>query len=406
MIRLLISTLLLVVACCGAAETKKKPFFPVALEQEFPDSENTFHEVMDLIMNDYYTEEITEDALFHAAIKGMLRHISPPKSPELGKLWRPADYDKVKNALKGVQVSLGVKSTFSQTEGSLTVTSVIPGSPSDGLLQPHDRIMRVNNEVLKGKPVSEIKTLLNGEVGTDVKLKIVRDVQVFDITITLKEFKTPNLTVSVLPNEIAFVEIHKITSGIADELKGELQTLYDNDVRKLILDLRNNTGGIFMESLRMAELFLPGKSILLRLQQRKGMEEVGGLSVEETKRYVSSNDVPFDFEIAIIVNGKTASSCEIVAGALRDHKMATIIGAATYGKSVVEKTYTLDNDYKCKFIIGVMYTPRGVAWQSKGILPDFSAPQDEKTYKTMSKQTTDVRLKKDVPLITAYKLLK
>ena len=392
------------VAC--AEDIEPRSFFPVALDQEFPDAENTFHEVMDLILENYYTTEITEEALFYSAIAGMLRHVSPPENKLLGKLWKPADYDKVRNSLKGVQVSTGVKSTFSQQDGSLTVTGILPGSPAEGVLLPYDRILRINDEPLKGKLVSDIDSMMNGEVDTEVKLTIVRDVQVFDVVIKLKEFKTANLSVAVLPNEIGFVEIHKITAGITDELKNELDALQAKNVKKLILDLRDNTGGVFMESLRLAELFLANKSVLLRLQQRQASTKLGEAGEEEVKRYVSSNETPYDFEIVLLVNKNTASSCEIIAAALRDHKAATIVGAGTYGKSVIEKTYTLDNNYRCKFITGAMYTPRGVAWQSKGVLPDFSAPQDGSTYKAVAKLTPNQRLSKDVPLITAYKLLK
>ena len=99
--------ILLTATVAYAEDSEPRSFFPVSLDQEFPDAENSFHEVMDLILENYYTTEITEEALFYAAITGMLRHVSPPENKSLGKLWKPADYDKVRNNLKGVQVSVG-----------------------------------------------------------------------------------------------------------------------------------------------------------------------------------------------------------------------------------------------------------------------------------------------------------
>ncbi len=380
-----------------AQAPKVAPLFPVELEQEFRGAQLAFEEVMDLILEHYYSEEITEEALYLAAVKGMLRHVSPPDNPELGRIWTPEEYEDIENSLNGVQVSIGIKSSFNANEGSLTVTDVTPGSPAEMLLQPYDRILRIDGDVLKGKEVSELSGLLEGDVGTDVTLTVVRDVKVFDITITRAEFKTPNLTVERLPSGIVLVDMRKFTKDISKELKDELTALHEEQaLAGTIIDLRNNTGGVFIESLRVAELFLPVKHVLLRTLKRS----------EKTQNYVSSNTAPFETGIALLVNRNTASSSEVLVGALQDHRKALVVGEKTYGKGVFEKTFTLQNDYRVKFIIGAMYTPRRKAWQSKGLLPDFAVKQDVKTYKAVAKLSINDRLRKDVPLITAHKLLR
>ena len=140
---------------------------------------------------------------------------------------------------------------------------------------------------------------------------------------------------------------------------------------------------------------MPEKTVLLRTSSR----------ADPAQNYVSSNKNPFVFDIVIMVNGKTASSCEIIVGSLQDNKKALIIGTKTFGKGVFEKTFTLENEFRVKFISGTMHTPRNRPWQSTGIVPDFAVKQDAKTFTALRKLTPSERLRKDVYLITGHKLL-
>jgi len=158
---------LMVLACLLAGATgavgetgaaRQLPLFPVTIDDEFPEAARTFDEVRELILSKYYSATINEDALYWSAIKGMLAHLSPPDNPQLAALWSPAEYARILDTLRGVQVSIGIKSTFNPQDGSLTVTEVLPGSPGAGVLRPLDRIMRLDGIALKGKQltVSEV----------------------------------------------------------------------------------------------------------------------------------------------------------------------------------------------------------------------------------------------------------
>ena len=126
---------------------------------------------------------------------------------------------------------------------------------------------------------------------------------------------------------------------------------------------------------------------------------------KKLQNYISSNKEPFDFKVAVLVNEATASAAEILSSALRDHAIALIIGTKTFGKGVFEKTYTLKNDFRAKFITGAMYTPKGRAWQSVGLKPDFLIEQSPEFLKALLKLNPKERLKKDAAMITAVKLL-
>lgn len=377
-------------------QTKLKPLFPVRLEHEFPESKKTFEEVRNMILKHYYSEDITKDALYWAAIQGMLRHISPPQAPGLSKIWTAEEYDKILLSRQGNQVSIGIKSSFNPNEGRLTITEVLPNSPAEFVLKPLDHILRIDSQSLKGKTLQELNAMLDGKEGTEVTLTVNRDIKVFDVTLKRRKFQTENLLVSRLTDTIALVEIKQFTADLSKKLKDELTQLKADNFQKLIIDLRNNPGGIFAESLRVVELFLPEKSILLRTYQQE----------RKLQNYVSSNIQPFEFDIAVLVNHNTASSAEIVASALQEHKKALIIGTKTYGKGVFEKTFKLHNDFHVKFITGAMYSPRGISWQDKGVTPDFLVDQDDKTLAALLKMKIEQRFRKDVAMITAYKLLK
>jgi len=127
-INTLLAFILIFAASTAYAEdnTKLEPLFPVALNHTFPDSKDTFEEVKKLILENYYSDEISEDALYWAAIEGMLRRISPPENKELAKIWTPEEYTKILDSLKGEQVSIGIKTSFNAGDGSLTVNEILP----------------------------------------------------------------------------------------------------------------------------------------------------------------------------------------------------------------------------------------------------------------------------------------
>ena len=237
--------------------------------------------------------------------------------------------------------------------------------------------------------------MLSGEEGQTITLTVNRDIKVFSVTIQCQKFEENNLIVTPLSETAVVVEIKRFTSGISEEMEKALAELKTDRYNSLIIDLRNNPGGVFIEALKIAELFLPKNSILLRVYQRE----------MRFQKYVSSNEAPFSFDIAVLINRKTASSAEILTGCLQDHKKALIIGTRTYGKGIFEKTFTLEDGIRVKFITGAMYTPKGISWHGKGIAPDFLVQQDDRSLTALLKEDPKSRYSKDVGLITAVKLL-
>ena len=376
---------------CG----QQKPLFDVAISKS-DSSDKLLQEVRQQILDHYYYDGITENDLNWAAIEGMLQHISPPESPNLARLWTDEEYEKILNSLKGIKVTMGFKSNFNSSDGSLTVTSLIEESEAEKQLKINDRILRIDNQVLKGMSTSEVNKLLDGELGQKSILKVVRDVNVFDVSLTRDSLKVKNLIVTEIPNKpVALIELKKVTVGLANELGGALSALQSKGIENIILDLRNNVGGVLNEGINIARLFMKKDEIVLRTQSRSN-----GI-----KNYAASKDQFHHLSVIILVNEKTASASEIIAYALKDQGRGILVGKKTYGKGVIETTFTLENGYRLKFITNAMYSPKGKSWQSKGILPDYFIDQTKDNYNQTSKMDITRRIQYDLHLSTALRLL-
>lgn len=375
---------------------QQKQLFNVKIDKS-ADSKETLEEVQQLILDNYYTDEITKDDLNWAAIDGMLRHISPPESPELARLWTDKEYEKILNSLKGVKVTLGFKSSFNSNDGSLTVTSVTKGSEAEKKLAVYDRILRIDNQPLSGKSVSEVNKLLDGELNQTSTLKVIRDVSVFDVSLKRDSLKVENLIVTEIPNHhAALIELKKVTGGMTDDLDDELAALERKEINNIILDLRNNGGGVLNEGVNIARLFMKKNEVVLRTQSRSN-----GVS-----NYIAQKDQYFNFNIVVLINENTASAAEIISIALKDHDRAVLVGKKTFGKGVIETTYSMKNGYRAKFITNAMYSPKGISWQSKGILPDYFVDQTQINYNKALDMNISDRIRSDLHLSTALKLIK
>ncbi len=397
--------LLITCTCCSLAawaeqqipggKSQQPPLFPIELREEFPEAEQTFAEVKSRLLKHYYSDRLSEDALYYAAIQGMLRHVSPPSNKNLAQLWSPSQYRTFADVLQGVQTAIGLRLSLNQGDGSLTVQQISPNSPAEGQFAVHDRILRINGEPLRGKNHAGINQMLAGDIGTPITFTVVRDIEVFDITLTRRQFHVQNLSVKILDN-LAYLTIKNVADNTAQELASTLSQLHKEGVNQLVIDLRNNGGGDFFEGLRMAESLLPKDDVILRILQQD----------QHIQNYVSTNAEAPAFEMIILVNQNTASSAEIFAAALRDHNKARLVGTRTHGKATVEGTYSLKNGYYAKFIIAAMYSPRGQSWHGKGLLPDYFIESDASRIDKLRALPLQQQLAADLQLATAWNLLK
>ncbi len=384
-------------APAAAGADKPKPLYPVRIDHAFPDAKAAFEETMRLILENYYTDEIDEKTLYWGAIRGMLAQISPAENRELAAIWPPEDFDRVEANLRGSQESVGIRSSFNPADGSLTVTEVYPGGPAENLLQPHDRIVRIDGKPLKGLAVRDLEKLLKGEAGTSVGLKIVRDAAVLDLQVTRGQVRTPNLETAALAKGVGYLRLALFADGVSAEMAAALEKLQKDGAmaRGLIVDLRGNGGGMFNEALKCAELFIAKPKAMLRLAEKGGT----------IKSYVSENQRPLALPLIVLLDKGSASGSEVFAAALRDAAGARLVGSETFGKATMERIFTLGNQYRVKFTSAALYSPRGISWQRRGVLPDFPVDQDAGLLEKTRRLSPELRLLNDPQLMVAHRLL-
>ena len=372
-----------------------KPLYTVRLDHSFPQPEETLEEVIKLVLDKFYTDEVDRSTLLWGAVQGVLRQISPPGNPGLAAIWTPEQYERFEESLQGVQESIGIRSSFNRADGSLTVTDVLPGGPSETLLQPYDRIVRVDGLPLKGLSVKEIDQTLKGKPGTKVSLKVVRDVAVFDLVITRAAVHVENVVVSELPGEIVYGEIRHFTKDVSKRLDSELRKRVGAGNGGVIIDVRGNGGGLLTEALKTAEIFIASKKGLLRIVTHGS----------KIQNYVSANTAPLHVPLAVLIDGKSASASEILAAALKDSANALLVGESSFGKASMERTFSLENEYHVKFTIGALYSPAGKSWYKKGLTPDIAVQGDPERLRALRRLAPEQRLAADAQLRAAWRVL-
>ncbi|MGH4038324.1 MAG: S41 family peptidase [Sphaerochaeta sp.] len=255
----------------------------------------------------------------------------------------------------------------------IKIESPFPGGPADRAgLRANDLISHIDGEAVNNLTGTEASTKLKGEVGTEVTLTVVRGDNTFDITLKRAVIEIPSTVYDIINNHIGYLQISQFIESTDDDAAAAIQDMINNGIDSLIIDLRNNGGGVVEDATNIANLFLDGQNIVTT-QNKETLEN-------NTTKTVSSSDtlVPMDFPVVILVNGGTASSSEILTGALKDNNRATVIGAQTFGKGVMQQIFSL-NKALVKLTVAHYLTPNGTDINGVGITPDIIMEDHEMT---------------------------
>lgn len=247
----------------------------------------------------------------------------------------------------------------------IKIESPFPGGPADRAgLKANDLISKIDGELVNALTGTEASNKLKGLEGTSVTLTVNRGDQVFDITLKRELVKVPSIVSDIINDHIGYLRITQFVIGTDTDAAKEIQDFKNRGIDSLIIDLRNNGGGLVESATNIANFFLNGQEIVTT-QSKKTLEN-------NTQITVSSKDTLLDVNIPIvlIVNGGTASSSEILTGALQDNNRATIIGNQTFGKGVMQQLYSINNAI-IKLTIANYFTPNGSDINKIGITPDI-----------------------------------
>jgi len=242
------------------------------------------------------------------------------------------------------------------------VFSVVKGSPAEKAgIKRDDIIMTVDGKDTTGKSVDVVVTWIRGQKGTLVELKVSRPGEKKDLTfkITREKIMIPELETELIDGRIGYLKVMNFSDGIGKKVRTAVSDLQQKGARGFILDLRNNPGGLLSEAVSVSSVFINDGTVVS--YQTKGHDRI-----TETAKGGAETDLP----LVVLANGASASSSEIVAGALQDRGRATLVGSKTYGKGSIQKLYQLDNKGDVKLTVSLYYLPNGESIDGKGVKPD------------------------------------
>ncbi len=349
-------SLMLISPVADAAKTDKK----AVSEEDTYELLNLFGEVLERAKNSY-VDEVSDEQLIQSAINGMLVSLDPHSSYMDGK-----DFRYMSEQTQGKFGGLGIEVTMES--GVVKVVSPIDDTPAHKAgLKPGDYIVNIDGQPVVGMTLNDAVDKMRGKVGSKVKLTIRRfNQKPFDVTIKREEIKIQTVKSSIKSEDVAYVRITSFsdnTDKMVEKAVKDAKKKLKGNLKGIILDIRNNPGGLLDQAVSVSDLFLNQGEIVSTRSRNE----------EDTVKYnAKKGDIADGLPIVIIVNDGSASASEIVAGALQDHKRAVILGEKTFGKGSVQTVIPLGKHGAMRLTTARYYTPSGRSIQVKGIEPDVA----------------------------------
>jgi carboxyl-terminal processing protease len=343
-----------------------------------------FGEVLEKI-NKEYVEEINQSESMDSAINGLLQSLDPYSaymSPEI--------FEEMQTETSGEFGGLGIE--VSMEAGVVKIISPIDDTPaSKAGLKAGDYIVKINNIQVQGKSLSEAVDLMRGPVGSGIELTVrrrgVKKALTFNIIREIIEVQS--VKSDLLDNNIGYIRITSFNDNSSQQIKKQVEKLKKNEnVNAFILDLRNNPGGLLSQAIKISDFFLENGEIVSTKSRKKS---------ENRKWFAKKGDITEGKTLLVLINYGSASAAEIVAGALKDHKRAIILGESSYGKGSVQSIIPLKNKGAIRITVAKYYLPSGKSISEVGVRPDIEINEEGDDFRI--KTDTDNQLNYAIKLL-------
>tara|TARA_B100001245_G_scaffold113501_1_gene83103 strand:- start:406 stop:1548 length:1143 start_codon:yes stop_codon:yes gene_type:complete len=343
-----------------------------ANEESIYDKIDLFSEVLDKVNNEY-VEEIDHSEAMDAAINGVLQSLDPYSaymSPEIFKEMQT----ETSGEFGGLGIEVGMEF------GVVKIISPIDNTPAEEAgVKAGDYIVKINDIQVQGKTLTEAVELMRGPVGSTIKITVrrrgVKKAIIFNITREI--IKIESVKSKIIEDTVGYIRLTSFNENSADQIKEKIKELRQNKkIEKYILDLRNNPGGLLSQAIKISDFFLNNGEIVSTKSRKKK---------ENRKWFARKGDIIDGETLIVLINYGSASAAEIVAGALKDHKRAILIGEKSFGKGSVQSVIPLNNKGAIRLTISKYYLPSGKSISEVGITPDIEIAESSEDFRMNTK---------------------
>ena len=336
---------------------------------------NLLNQTFDILQNNFY-KKISGDEL----IKGMVNSLNDPYTA----FFDPTETKDLQAEIEGIYAGIGVVIKMNEKEQILEIVSVFKNTPAEQAgLKSGDLIEKADSTALKGLSLEEASLKVKGEIGTSVVLTIKRENEELTFTIKRENIKIPIIEKDYRDDgKIGYLKFNMFTDNSSAEFNSVLNEFKQKNVKGVILDLRDNSGGLLAECEKIASNFILS-GILLWTRNRDGLTEPLKIKGQE-----------FNLPLVVLINNGTASAAEILTGVIKDYNVGTIIGENTFGKGVIQQIFNLPGSYTLKVTVEEYLTPNKIEINGKGITPDITVQNNP------DKPQEDLQLQKAIEILS------
>lgn len=340
------------------------------------------------VINNYFVGDMDKNKMQEGIYKGFVAGVGDVYTT----YYTPEEYASFKEKSSGVYAGIGVQMTVDVTDNTILITEVFEGSPAQKAgIRAKDKIMKAAGKTITGDDFELVPKLVKGAPNTKVAITIYRQSEgkSYDFELTRQNVTYPSVTYKMLDSQLGYIKISQFEETTYDQFKKALTDVQNKKAKGIVLDLRNNPGGLLQITEKIADELLPKKVLIVSTRDKNG-------TVDEAYADDKYTNIP----IVVVVNGNSASASEVLSGALKDHKRAKLVGETTFGKGVVQSVVPLTDGSALKLTTAKYFTPSGVCIQGIGIDPDYeiSLPQELLTRGNLE-DAQDTQLQKAIEVV-------
>jgi carboxyl-terminal processing protease len=322
------------------------------------DAINKFSKLFEVrnILYKYYDGKISDDVLLEGALKGMTSSLNDPYTVFMDK----DEFEEFNTETEGSYAGIGIQVT--SKDNKIQIENVFKGTPAEKAgLKDNDIIQSVNGIAVDGSQLDKAVSIMRGKEGTEVTLTIYRqDKGSFNVKVKREKVSMQTVNGEMINSQIGYIQVTMFDENTAENFKNKLVSLKNKGMKSLIIDLRDNPGGVLSQCVDMVSNFIQEGKVVVSTTDK----------YNNKKEYKSDGGDFSNLPITILTNGNTASASEIFSGAIKDYKRGTLVGEKTFGKGVVQTMFDTGDGTALKVTISKWYTPNGYNIHKKGITPN------------------------------------